>query len=109
MDKMYSSQNRSLEVENANICQNCGKVTVLYPEAPASKTKGIAYVVFGWIFSFISLLFIPILFGALALYMGFMTYCDRSKVHGVILMSFAAVGLVLGSLFSIVVSGTMFI
>ena len=106
---MYSSQSGSLEVENSNICQNCGKVTVLYSEAPSSKSKGIAYVVFGWLFAAISLLFIPILFGAVALFMGFMTYCERSKVHGVVLMSFAAAGLVLGSLFSIVVAGTMFI
>ena len=68
-----------------------------------------AYIVFGWLFATLSFLFLPIIFGPVAFFMGFMTFCDRSKVHGAILMAFAAAGLILGSLLSIVVAGTMFI
>jgi hypothetical protein len=88
---MDNFQNGIIEGDNFNICQNCGKVTQLYSEAPSSKTKGIVYVVLGWIFFTVSLLFVPILFGAFALAMGFLTYSERSEVHGVVLMSFAAV------------------
>lgn len=106
---MYSSQSGSYDMVNSNICQSCGSVTMTHEETASNKMTGITYVVLGWIFFSISLLFIPILFGALALSMGFFTYSERSKTHGVILMLFAAMGLVLGSLFSFMVAGTMFI
>ncbi len=104
---MYSSQTGT--AASANVCENCGKVTVLYPNTHEDKKKGLAFAIFGWLFAAISFLFIPIVFGALALFLGFMTYHDRSKVHGAILMGFSAIGLILGSLFSLVVAGTMFI
>jgi hypothetical protein len=109
MRKMYNSQNSSAELESSTICQSCGNVTILYPGQSLSKKTGIAYVVFGWLFAAISILFLPIVFGILALFMGFMTYIDRSKVHGALLMAFAGVGLILGSFLSIFVAGTMFI
>lgn len=107
--KMYQSQGRSAELDNSAVCQSCGSVTVLYPEKSTGKKSGMAFVVFGWLFAAISFLFLPIVFGILALVMGFMTYIDRSKAHGAVLMAFAAIGLILGSLISIVVAGTMFI
>jgi hypothetical protein len=103
---MYNSQNGSYETVNSNICQTCGSLTM---EATTSNNKlGIVYAGFGWLFFIISLVFMPIIFGAAALLMGFLTYHDRNQVHGMILMFFAAVGLIVGSLFSIVVAGTMF-
>ncbi|MGG3562895.1 hypothetical protein ABES03_14965 [Neobacillus rhizosphaerae] len=106
---MYQSQGGSAELANSAVCQSCGSVTVLYPEKSTGKKSGMAFVVFGWLFAAISFLFLPIVFGILALYMGFMTYIDRSKAHGAVLMAFAAVGLIFGSLISIVVAGTVFI
>lgn len=108
MQKMYQNQSGSAELASSAICQSCGNVTLLYPEK-STKKSGIAFVVFGWLFAAISFLFLPIVFGILALYMGFMTYIDRNKVHGAILMAFAGTGLILGTFISIFVAGTIFI
>ncbi|MEH7114760.1 hypothetical protein V7124_20740 [Neobacillus niacini] len=77
--------------------------------AVPTKKDGIVYVIAGWVFFAISLLFIPILFGAGALIMGYLTFLKRSEFQGIILMFFAAVGIILGSLYSFLVAGTMFI
>jgi hypothetical protein len=103
---MYNSES---DVVKTNFCQSCGRMTHSYEETDFSKKTGIAYVILGWFFFAVSLLFIPILFGAVAFCMGFLTYSVRSKTHGVILMFFAAMGLLLGSMFSFIVAGTMFI
>jgi uncharacterized membrane protein YccC len=95
VDEMNGSQSVSL--------------TLVNPDSAQNKKKGLAYVVFGWLFFAMSLLFIPLLFGAGALFMGYQTFHKRSEWHGVILMFFAAVGIILGSLFSFFVSGTNFI
>ncbi|MEW9051237.1 MAG: hypothetical protein AB2392_08770 [Neobacillus sp.] len=73
------------------------------------KKAGLGYVVFGWTFAFISLLFIPILFGAAGVFMGFKTFQIRSPLHGIIIMFFSTTGVILGSLFSFLVAGTNFI
>ncbi|CAH2713814.1 hypothetical protein BACCIP111895_00968 [Neobacillus rhizosphaerae] len=106
---MYNSQSGSYEVVNTNVCHNCGGLTIKNEELSSDKKLGIAYPMFGWLFFFISLLFIPLLFGAGALIMGFLTYHDRNKIHGAILLFFAAAGLIIGSIFSFMVSGTLFI
>jgi hypothetical protein len=69
--------------------------------------QGLVYVVLGWVFFAISILFVPILFGAGTFIMGFMTYRVRSQVHGVILMVFAVVGIVSGMLIGIIVAELM--
>lgn len=104
---MYNSQEGSFEVVNTSICQHCGSITKAHVAPQSNKKSGIMYVILGWLFFAISLIFIPILFGTIAFTMGFMTYTERSKTHGAVLMFFAAMGLILGSLFSIVVAGTM--
>jgi hypothetical protein len=106
---MYSSQSGSYEMGNTKICHSCGSVTIKHEEKAITKKKGITYVVLGWMFFAISLLFLPIIFGVGSLFMGIMTFCERSQVHGAILIFFAAAGLILGSLFSFMVSGTLFI
>ncbi|WP_318502466.1 hypothetical protein [Bacillus sp. T3] len=98
---MYNSQDGA-------ICQSCGNIT-LVQEISENKKSGIVYAALGWVFFTVSLLFIPLLFGTAALAMGFMTYHERNVVHGVILMFLSAVSIVLGSLFSFIVAGTMFI
>lgn len=101
------SQNGSFEAVNSNICQTCGNGTM--KSEASNKRLGIVYAGLGWVFFIISLIFMPIVFGAASFFMGFLTYHDRNQVHGMILMLFAAVGLIVGSFFSIVVAGTMFI
>ncbi|WHY64796.1 hypothetical protein [Neobacillus sp. SuZ13] len=94
---------------NSNICQSCGSVTFQPDVSSTRKKKGLTYVILGWLFFAISLVFMPLLFGVGAVFMGIMTFCERSQVHGAILTFFAATGLILGTLFSFMVSGTFFI
>ena len=72
-------------------------------------TSGTGYMIAGWICFAISLLFVPVLFGAVAFFMGFMTYGERSEFHGVLLMGFAALGTIFGSMLSFLVAGTFFL
>jgi len=106
---MFDSSGGSYEVINSNICQSCGSVTFQPDVSSSSKKKGLTYVILGWLFFAISLVFMPLLFGVGAVFMGIMTFCERSQVHGAILTFFAATGLILGTLFSFMVSGTFFI
>lgn len=69
-----------------------------------NKEQGTVYVVLGWIFFAISLLFFPIIFGAGAFIMGFMTYKVRSQGHGVTLMVFSVVGIIVGTVIGIAVA-----
>jgi hypothetical protein len=103
------SQGGSFNVVSTEVCQSCGRMTKIYEEYGSSKKSGLIYAVLGWLFSMVSIVFVPILFGALALAMGYFTYTERSKTHGTVLMVFAAAGLILGSLISFMVAGTMFL
>lgn len=106
---MYNSNDLSLGAVNTNVCDNCGKVALSYEETSVSKKSGIGYAVLGWMFSIISLLFVPILFGTLAFALGLITYYGRSKAHGTALMVFAGFSFIFGSMLSFFVSGTIFI
>ncbi|MBV7507720.1 hypothetical protein KW850_21050 [Bacillus sp. sid0103] len=106
---MFNSSGGSYKAVNSNICQTCGSVTFQHEASSPSKKKGITYVILGWLFFAISLVFMPLLFGVGAVFMGIMTFCERSQVHGAFLTFFAATGLILGSLFSFMVSGTFLI
>jgi RsiW-degrading membrane proteinase PrsW (M82 family) len=92
---MNSSQSGTAALESSTIGQ--------------SQKRGTGYVVFGWVFALISLLLLPIFFGAMALYMGYKTFHVRSPLHGIVIMFFAGMGIILGSLYSFVVTGTAFI
>ena len=109
VDGMYDSQGGSLEIVNTHVCQDCGRITLKHEAAESNKKQGIIFPILGWIFFVLSLVVIPIIFGAAAFLMGFFTFHDRSKAHGAVLMTFASIGFILGSLFSIMVSGTMFL
>jgi hypothetical protein len=109
VDGMYNSQGGSLEVANTHVCQDCGKIALKHEGAELNKKQGIIIPILGWIFFVLSIVVIPILFGAAAFLMGFFTFHDRSKAHGAVLMTFASFGLIFGSLFSFLVSGTMFL
>jgi hypothetical protein len=68
------------------------------------QKQGTIYIVLGWVFFALSLIFIPILFGAGTFIMGFLTYRNGKQTHGVILMVFAVVGVVLGMLLGVMVA-----
>jgi uncharacterized membrane protein len=104
---MYSLQNETFNEPNALPCQ-CYRNQSMKEENNLRKKTSFIFPVLGWISFAISLLFLPILFGGLALFMSIMTFFERSQVHGAILMVFSATGLILGTLFNIFVTGTMF-
>ncbi|MCT2537909.1 hypothetical protein NC661_20185 [Aquibacillus koreensis] len=93
-------------------CASCGaKVTKLgeaiarerqmQPQIqPSSKasSKGIVFVVLGWLFFIISLLILPVLFGAIVFMMGLAVYQQRNQMHGVVLMALAVMVIILGFL-----------
>lgn len=55
------------------------------------------YLILGWVFAGLSLIFIPLLFGAGAFVMGFLTKKQPGReTHGVIIMVFAVAACVLG-------------
>lgn len=105
---MFNPSGGSYEMVNSNVCHSCGSVTLHHEADSSSKSKGIMYVVLGWLFFAISLIFMPLLFGIGGVFMGVMTFLERSQVHGAILTFFAGSGLIIGSLFSFMVSGTFF-
>lgn len=106
---MNNSKNGSYEMAGGDICHACGNVKVSFEGSQSNKKLSIFYTALGWLFAAISFLFLPIVFGAAAFFLGLLTYYERNKVHGAILMVFATLGVVLGSLFSFFVAGTMFI
>jgi fucose permease len=64
------------------------------------KQTGKLYMVIGWISTVVSLLFIPVLFGAIAVIMGYL-YRSHDEKHGTILMIAGVAGAILGMLFGL--------
>jgi len=73
------------------------------------ESKGTVYIVLGWVFFGLSFFIVPILFGAGAFIMGYLTYRVRSQTHGVVLMVLAVVGAVLGMLIGYIVTASMYL
>lgn len=82
------------------------KVNELIEERDRKKS-GIVFIVLGWVFFGLSFIFIPILFGAGAFIMGFLTYRSKRQTHGVIMMVMAVVGAVLGMLIGMAVGSLL--
>ena len=91
----------------ANVCQHCGQAAIGTVEETTGEKKGVMYVLFGWLFVALSVVFLPLVFGAAALYLGAMVFFDRSRTHGAILMASAMFATMLGLLHSIFVAGTV--
>lgn len=66
---------------------------------------GTTYVVLGWIFFAISLLFIPILFGAGTVIMGYLVRKSNRETHGTIMMILGVAGGILGAIIGMAVAG----
>lgn len=101
-----------------NFCSSCGSKLALQ-QATGENTfndqtithvqsspnnNGTVFVILGWVFFAISLIFIPILFGAGAFIMGYLVRKNSNETHGTILMVMAIAGAVLGMLIGIAVS-----
>lgn len=61
------------------------------------KQNGQLYLIVGWVSMVVSLLFIPVLFGAIAVIMGYL-YRDKDEKMGTILMIAGVAGGILGVL-----------
>lgn len=61
------------------------------------KQNGQLYLIVGWVSMVVSLLFIPVLFGAIAVIMGYL-YRDKDEKMGTILMIASVAGGILGVL-----------
>ncbi|MBS4175254.1 hypothetical protein KHA87_18500 [Bacillus sp. FJAT-49736] len=62
-------------------------------------------MVLGWIFFAISLLFIPILFGAGSVIMGYLVRKRGKETHGTVMMILGVAGGLLGVLIGMAVAG----
>jgi hypothetical protein len=100
--------------EEARFCSACGskinaqekvETSIESPTQPVPNSSGTVYVVLGWIFFGISLLFIPILFGAGAFIMGYLVRKSGQETHGTILMILAIAGAIFGTLLGMAVAG----
>ncbi|MEW9677282.1 zinc-ribbon domain-containing protein [Lentibacillus sp. L22] len=96
-----------------NFCSSCGANLANGSDAsiPATadlsgtnKKEGTVFVVLGWVFFAISILFIPILFGAGAFIMGYLVRKHGKETHGIILMVLSVAGAILGMLIGMSVS-----
>ncbi|MGY4691766.1 zinc-ribbon domain-containing protein [Salibacterium sp. K-3] len=106
--------------QDDNYCSSCGtgigrsQVSASDDSAggssfPEENDQGKKYVILGWLFFAISLILIPILFGTGAFIMGFLTYKKRNQTHGVVLMIFAVVGTIIGTMIAMAVRGDLHI
>lgn len=114
---MYCSKCGYKMEESAKFCPSCGasqsnqdvkealqpseSVNKIVDEAKVQfdkgKQSGNLYKIVGWISMAVSLLFIPVLFGAIAVIMGYL-YRSHDEKHGTILMIAGVAGAVLGML-----------
>lgn len=114
---MYCSKCGTKMEESAKFCPSCGasqgkelnfnmsqasdSVEKVVNEARVQinngKQSGKLYMVIGWVSMVISLLFIPVLFGAIAVIMGYL-YRGYDEKHGTILMIAGVAGAILGFL-----------
>ncbi|OCA87721.1 hypothetical protein A8F94_07660 [Bacillus sp. FJAT-27225] len=88
---------------------HCGQAAIGIVKEKTGEKKGVMYVLLGWLFVALSVMFLPLVFGAAALYMGAMIFFDRSRTHGAILMASALAATMIGLMHSIFVAGTVLI
>ncbi|MFW3529331.1 hypothetical protein ACN9U4_00515 [Staphylococcus caprae] len=71
-------------------------------EQQQNERSTLLFIILGWVFSVISLLFLPIVFGIAGIVFGALTISRGKKVHGIIIIVaaivFALLGTVLGAL-----------
>lgn len=105
--------------QDANYCSSCGK-SIMEDVAQNSvvldnqsvvgnetKSDGLVYKILGWFFFAVSLLFIPIIFGAGAFIMGYLLRKSdkQNENHGTILMVMGVAGAILGMLLGMASAG----
>lgn len=114
---MYCSNCGNKLEEGTNFCPSCGSaqeqknnkeneigvnntINELKEEARKRNEKGNLYKIIGWVSAALSLIFFPIVFGALAVIMGYL-YRDYEEKQGTIIMivgvATAIFGMVIGA------------
>jgi uncharacterized membrane protein YvbJ len=103
MDKKFCSSCGEKLLENADICVSCGKYinkgssTIQTPTSGSNST----YLVLGFVFAFIALLFFPVLFGPLGILFGGLALQKGSKIGWAVIavsIIFMFIGMLLGYL-----------
>lgn len=93
--------------DESQFCPDCGKSIQgkieIIRDVPVEKSVT-TYVVFGFIFSGIALLFIPILFGALGIVMGYKTKKNGRDALGIAIMVVAIICMVIGTILGAMVA-----
>jgi len=113
---LYCSKCGAKIAEDAEFCSSCGSqveehigvsqqaaASVQYRHEDDTK-GGKVFIILGWVFFGISLLFVPILFGAGAFIMGYLLR-KHNQTHGTILMVMAVAGAILGTLLGMASAG----
>jgi uncharacterized membrane protein YvbJ len=98
--KMYCSKCGEQIEESSKFCPFCGAPQERNATSGGELIKqgaGQLYLIVGWVSMVVSLLFIPVLFGAIAVIMGYL-YRDKDEKMGTILMIAGVAGGILGVL-----------
>ncbi|MFF2449623.1 zinc-ribbon domain-containing protein [Neobacillus sp. NPDC058068] len=102
--------------DGGKFCPQCGSALQMeeaaavsppdqYQSSMPDRKAGTAYIVLGWIFFAISLLFIPVLFGAGTVIMGYLVRKNNSETHGTIMMILGVAGGILGVILGMAAAG----
>ena len=105
--------------QDVSFCSSCGKnirenttqnSAILGNQSVVgngTKSDGLVYKILGWVFFAVSLLFIPIIFGAGAFIMGYLLRKSdkQNESHGTILMVMGVAGAILGMLLGMAAAG----
>ncbi|MBO0466652.1 zinc ribbon domain-containing protein [Enterococcus plantarum] len=117
---MYCNKCGTKLEEAVNFCSDCGDsqskeksfkvsqttdgvnkiINEVKKRISSGQESGKLYMMFGWITTIVSLLFIPVLFGAVSVIMGYL-YRSYDEKHGTIIMISGVAGAILGFLLGI--------
>lgn len=82
-----------------------GDSSVQFQSQGQNHQDGTVYIVLGWILFGMSLLFVPILFGAGSVIMGYLVKKRGRETHGTIMMILGVAGGILGCIIGAAVGG----
>lgn len=112
---MFCSKCGTKSKNEDNFCSQCGTALTLEIATTIEtsvrnlnngqpRKEGTVYIVLGWIFIAISLLFFPILFGPGSVIMGYMVRKSGRIRHGTIIMILGVVAAILGMIIGALVA-----
>lgn len=100
--------------DDEKYCHQCGTSLMRTEELAGSEYKekvqgGTVYIILGWIFFALSLFFIPILFGAGTVIMGYLVKKSGRDTHGIVMMVLGVAGAILGMIIGAVIGAAAFL